>query len=309
MMTLVTGLPGRGKTLYAVQLVREAVNVGRKVYCDIEGLKVPVEPIGDDFDWRDTPPGSLVVFDEAHRRFPSSGKGGPSKVDQVNALDTHRHTGHDFVYVTQYPRKVDRVIRELVDRHVHLVRAFGLQGALIHEWGFCQASPESPSARREADKQRWKYPRGLYKLYKSASMHSRYNALQLPGRAWLFPVGAVVLLALLWLAVSSWSARMTPVEPVPAVSAVTSELASRPADIERDAGVGIRGCYAVFGMCRCFGELGVVQVAGHDCRRWSQDPWAVQPVPYTYVPPPPYVPPLGVIGATTGGDQQLSGGS
>lgn len=316
MMTLITGLPGRGKTLYAVQLIREASISGRKIYSDVEGLKVPHEPIPEGFDWRDTPPGSLIVYDEAHRRFPSSGRSGPSPDEQVNRLDTHRHTGHDFLFITQYPGKLHKVIRDLIDRHVHLVRAFGLQGALMHEWGFCQASPESPTARKEAEKIRWKYPRNLYKLYQSASTHARYNKFELPGRAWLLPVGGLALGLLIWQAVGSWSARMSSSDGDAAELAIDAPLsmgiasAALPAVV--DAGVGIRGCITRGQSCRCVTGDGVpVAVDPWDCIVWSADPFAVRPEPYAYAPPPPYVPPLGVISASTGSAEGsgLSGGS
>lgn len=301
MMTLVTGLPGRGKTLYAVQLVREAVTSGRKVYSDIEGLKIPHEvipPPEEPWDWRDTPPGSLIVYDEAHRRFPSSGRAGPSPDEQVNRLDTHRHSGHDFVFITQYPGKLHKVIRDLVDRHCHMVRAFGLQGALIHEWGYCQASPESPTAKREADKVRWKFPRDLYKLYASASTHGRYNAFQLPGRAWMIPVGLIALAWLLWSIVSSFSARMSGGEK-PAPAPVSGAVMARPAALSGPP-LTLRGCITYRGGCRCIDDRGAaVSIDLMDCVTWSVNPFAIQPVNHPYTPPAAYVPPLGVIGATS----------
>ncbi|WP_100097333.1 zonular occludens toxin domain-containing protein [Xanthomonas campestris] len=75
MIYLVTGMPGNGKTLYAVEFIKKAVEKGRKVYTDIKGLTLAgIEPAPD--DWRTLPDGSLVVYDEAHKRFPAfKGKG------------------------------------------------------------------------------------------------------------------------------------------------------------------------------------------------------------------------------------------
>lgn len=313
-MTLITGLPGRGKTLYAVQLVREAVTAGRKVYSDIEGLKIPHEPIPADFDWRDTPSGSFIVYDEVHRRFPSSGRAGLSPDDQVNRLDTHRHSGHDFIFVTQYPGKVHKVIRDLVDRHVHLVRAFGLQGTLLHEWGFCQASPDSPTARREADKVRWKFPRDLYKSYQSASTHARYNALQLPGRAWLLPALAIAAVLLCWRIYASWSDRVHHVAADVAVDLTggVRELGRSP--VSTAAGQLVRGCVsypAITGVqrCVCVGAAGEsVQLALATCLEVAEDPWLTSPASSDWTPPAPYYPPLGVIGSTGNGPLSASSG-
>ena len=132
MMTLITGVPGAGKTLRAVQLIRAAVNEGRPVYSDIDGLALDgVEPAPD--DWRDTPEGSLVVYDECQHRWPSTGKPGAHPSEVVAAIDTHQHTGHDLMFVTQAPRKVHHSIRQLVGQHFHHNRVGGFQGAQVFE--------------------------------------------------------------------------------------------------------------------------------------------------------------------------------
>jgi len=291
-ITLITGLPGRGKTLYAVQMIREAVTAGRKVYSDIEGLKIPgVEGIPQ--DWRETPPGSLVVYDEAHRRFPASGRAGPSPDDQVNRLDTHRHTSHDFAFVTQYPGKLHKVIRDLVDRHVHLVRAYGLQGSLIHEWGFCQASPESPTAKREADKVRWKFPRSLYSCYQSASGHGRYNSFSLPGRAIWLPVLGVALVLLLWRISASFSDRVGGPTEEPTLDADPVSLVARGFAARRDAtdgrqGTDNRGCILVGERCNCFNDSGRVDIALFQCASMAADVWAAKAEIVSFPAPAPW---------------------
>lgn len=70
MMYLITGMPGNGKTLYAVDFIRKERAKGREVFSDIKGLTIEgVQPAPD--DWRTIPNGALVVYDEAHKRFPS----------------------------------------------------------------------------------------------------------------------------------------------------------------------------------------------------------------------------------------------
>lgn len=54
MMYLITGMPGNGKTLYAVDFIRKQLAKGRAVYSDIKGLSLPgVQPAPD--DWRTHP--------------------------------------------------------------------------------------------------------------------------------------------------------------------------------------------------------------------------------------------------------------
>ena len=77
MITLITGTPGSGKTLRAMYLIKEALAQGRAVYTDIDGVSLDgVTTVEMDHDWRDTPEGSLVVYDEVQRRWPSTGKPG-----------------------------------------------------------------------------------------------------------------------------------------------------------------------------------------------------------------------------------------
>ena len=76
MITLITAVPGSGKTLHAIGLILKALSEGRAVYARIDGLLIDeVKPAPD--DWRDTPEGSLVIYDEAQEIFPSNARPGP----------------------------------------------------------------------------------------------------------------------------------------------------------------------------------------------------------------------------------------
>lgn len=183
MMTLISGTPGAGKTLYAVDMIRaeRARSPDRSIYSDIDGLHdFGVLPMVD--DWRETPEGSLLVYDEAHVRFPGSGRPGPSSIEAVNRMDTHRHTGHDMVFVTQWPNKIDHVIRSLIGRHVHLSRQMGIQAANVHEWDHVQAKPNDYHERMQANTSRWHYPKDLYDKYVSATDHATHNKIRIPRR-------------------------------------------------------------------------------------------------------------------------------
>lgn len=71
MAILITAPVGTGKTLKCIELCFEYLNQGREVYTNIVGIKVSgvrvIESnIHNPFDWRDLPPESVLIFDEAH---------------------------------------------------------------------------------------------------------------------------------------------------------------------------------------------------------------------------------------------------
>lgn len=71
MAILITAPLGTGKTLKTIELIFEYLNQGREVYTNIIGLKITgvrnIESTPNDpFDWRDLPPESVLVYDEAH---------------------------------------------------------------------------------------------------------------------------------------------------------------------------------------------------------------------------------------------------
>lgn len=171
MITLITGVPGAGKSLKAVELVQAALKEGRAVYSDIDG-HTPPGVLPSPRDWRDTPEGSLVVYDEAQKSYPSTGKPGVSEDERIRALETHRHTGHDIVFITQSPALVHHHIRKLVGRHIHVHRAAGLKRATLFTWDFAVASPNDRAEQARGDTENWQYPKDLFKHYKSATVHT-----------------------------------------------------------------------------------------------------------------------------------------
>lgn len=79
MITLITGTPGSGKTLFAVTKILEYVKQNQKlleqgkeprmIYANIDGLNIDgVEPAP--VDWRDTPDGSVIFYDEIQQLEP-----------------------------------------------------------------------------------------------------------------------------------------------------------------------------------------------------------------------------------------------
>jgi Zonula occludens toxin len=175
---LITAVPGHGKTLKMVEIIKQ--NQGRQIYANIDGLTLEHDPIPE--DWRDCEDGSLVVIDEVHQRWPGTGKPGPSTDPEVNALDEHRHRGIDFVIATQFPRKIHHEVRDYVERHLHFLRLSGLEASTIYEWPQVEARPSDAAARSTADKTTWKYPKSLYSCYVSSSQHTKAYKFRLPSK-------------------------------------------------------------------------------------------------------------------------------
>ena len=190
MITLITGTPGAGKTLYTIsKLLRDlvgstvqkkqpdgsTVDVPRRMLTNINGLLLDHELIdGSDSgglrNWQDwCKAGDLIVFDEVQRSWPPRANG--SKVpDDISALETHRHRGVDFIVITQHPMLLDRNLRALVGRHLHVRRFGGIGAAIVYEWDHCSNSLMYSKSIAKAP---WRYDKSVFELYKSAELHTK----------------------------------------------------------------------------------------------------------------------------------------
>lgn len=185
-ITLITGLPGHGKTLYTLwrfkaeadkdqravfQCSGEADATLRKegVLKPITGLKLPW-PVIDPMKWHEAPKGSLVIIDEAQFVFPTRGRGEPP--DWVSRLATHRHLGIDIVLITQGPMLLDSFVRSLVDRHFDVVRKFGTHFCTIHEYANGVHDNVRKSRGTTSIRHEWRYPKEVFGWYTSAEAHT-----------------------------------------------------------------------------------------------------------------------------------------
>lgn len=197
MIYLVTGTPGAGKSLYAIStlvqelmcraLKRKGQIVPRRLLVDgVTGLVIPHEKLAPGVEaddgslqpgegqgiwnwWEWCQPGDVIFVDEVQRWFRPRGLG--VKVPpEIKHLETHRHLGVDFVFVTQSPMLLDQNIRRLVYRHQHIRRLWGMQRAMIYEWDGCAENVKSTKA---ATMRQWGYPRSAYALYQSSELHTK----------------------------------------------------------------------------------------------------------------------------------------
>lgn len=198
MLKLITGIPGSGKTLYAVSMLKKAVEHNaslpldeqRNIYCDITGLTIEgIEK--PPLDWRKTPPQSLLIYDEAQFHKPFQAGRGLSPFDYIQELTIHRKTGHEIWYITQDPKRLHGNILDMVETHWHVDRPYGAKLATIYQFRGTERNPKSRSAIERAErKSLFNYDKRLFDLYQSSEVDDGIK-LRLPPK--LFGAIAVLI--------------------------------------------------------------------------------------------------------------------
>lgn len=231
MLTLITGVPGAGKTAYSVQrFIVPAISDGRIILTNVslrlDSLRARgydaslVQSLGEThssvFDSpeafekalsvRDSQGrGPLVVVDEAHRTFwpaewdkvsKDSGEQTSRAQRALNLFASHRHTGADIVLLTQgadmIPRDLIRMSEILLDVHNLRVYGFDRPG--------CKVYTKDPTRRRtilHTEIVRW--DKSLFSIYSSRTLggeEAKRKIVPWWRRTWgLYVVGAVIAAA------------------------------------------------------------------------------------------------------------------
>lgn len=305
MITGETGLPGAGKTLYCVdKLLRplvgatvehedangDKVEVPRRIYSNINGLLLEHEKIGPGSPWLyDTKagewfqaagadkfglnnwhewaqPGSVIVFDEIQKVWPLAASG--SKVPPcIEALETHRHMGVDFIVMTQHPMLIHGNLVRLMGRHLHIRRMGNMGLAIVYEWDSCSRTLLYKNAFAKSP---YKYSKDVFQLYKSAELHTK-QPRKMPSLVWGVAIG---LCAMLWFGPSAYSRISDRISPPPVIaksaaspgvsapvttitygppaSAALASVSGLPAGVPDLAVEQISGCARVASVCRCY---------------------------------------------------------
>lgn len=176
MIRLITGTPGAGKTLLAVEIIRDIMNSDspRPIYTNINGLNhasLRTFHLDEPISWFDLPDGSLIVIDECQQYFPPRPNG--SKIPEtVSRFETHRHQGLDVILISQHPRLLDQNIRRLVEHHQHCYRPFGMKQRTVLEWNVCNDDPTPKQSESSALAVKKRFDPALFQLYQSASIHT-----------------------------------------------------------------------------------------------------------------------------------------
>lgn len=315
---LVTGQPGSGKTALVVDmLAHDPQFEGRPIFVtgvpDLSIEHSPCPPVDEWTEKRQSPDdpslelayftfpeGSLVVIDEAQRIYRPRAVG--SKVpDYVAAFETHRHTGVDFILITQHAGLIDSNIRKLIGRHIHVrVTPFGRKK---YEWTEL-GDPESVSSRELAASESYKLPKRAFALYKSSQLHTKIK-VKLPWYFYLFVIGFFGAAALGWYAYHRVTAKTAghvveqsadsvapgetaaapvvqakPMTPEDFVVASTPVFPGRPETAPMYDGLRqvkqmeqVVGCFQTRSRCTCVNQQGLdAHLDAMQCRAWLASP-------------------------------------
>lgn len=196
MLTLITAVPGSGKTLYSVGLINDLLQKGdRFVYHNIDGLNIDspfLFPAPD--DWRTVPDGSIIFYDECQELFPATGKAGRVNDDVLTDLELHRHRGIDIYFITQHPTFIHHHIRKLCGEHIHFYRSSGIAAAAKYSWSHVVLEPNDRAEQRRANCTIFKFDKKLFSLYKSTVLNT--HKFKMPRKGWYFIFGILLIISI-----------------------------------------------------------------------------------------------------------------
>ena len=239
-----TGQPGHGKTLHAIDQAIDFRDQGRLVYvCNVRGFDydkarmLPFTP--EQFrDWpNQLPEGAVLLVDECYQHDMLAKRAPGSKVpEHVKALAVHRHTGRDFIFVSQSPAKqVDEFVHDLIERQTHVRRRFGLPFAHLRIFDRFERNPEKA---HPLILKRVKLPKRPMGLYESTVLDT--SEKKIPWYYFAFFALLIAVPAWAWHAIGSVKDNLQgKVETPPGMVAGQGGLATRedgaPATAERGA--------------------------------------------------------------------------
>lgn len=209
-LTLITGVPGDGKSLLAITKGLAFVAEGRTVYAagfkelDYEATGfLPLPTPFEAFDMKNVDDnglvkpdwmlleGAVIIYDECYSVIPSRAVGKPVPV-HIEALARHRHYNIDLIFVTQKHDQIDNFVRGLVKEHIHVKRKFGFNAAVLRTWDAFQINVEKKADAAPV----WKYPAKNYKLYRSATAHTIKK--KIPWYIWAPVPLFALMIGMLW---------------------------------------------------------------------------------------------------------------
>lgn len=241
-LKLVTAPPGTGKTLLLIKMIFEYLKEGRRVYSNIDQLKIEeVLPLPHNADWRDYPDGSVIIYDEAQEHaafsaddlldFPEYVESEQLQNENITAYNArlrkekkeydreykryaesikdiargfqvHRHFGFDIILATQDQSLLNNLAKKCVGEHYHLTRPFGLRGNMIFFWRRLVTNPDS---RPEKSACEWKKHINFNKNYFNLyrSANTHTHKSKIPLKYILFLIMMVILICLPFYLVSN----------------------------------------------------------------------------------------------------------
>lgn len=204
MIRLITGTPGSGKTLYTVSQIMQVMKETpeRQIFTDIKGLRIEGVKEAPD-DWRDTPDGSLIIYDECQYREQYTKSRGRNRHPMIIDLTTHRHTGKDIWLITQNPNFLHPDVLAVVGEHYHVDRPIKANFANVYKWRTAQLKPDGVTVRRRAESAPiFKYDKELFNYYDSVDVSedkAYHKKFKIPSwKLFVLPVGVLILLWAFW---------------------------------------------------------------------------------------------------------------
>lgn len=234
MIYLFTGLPGAGKTLNALDFVINLQNEGEKkrkvYYANFQKFENgnafdTSHPLFETVeDWQevtkedltiDLPKlydcdhpvdhGSIVFIDEAQDYYPTRQKA--AVPEHLKFFEKHRHTGVDFVIVTQKIRQIDIHLRSLVGEHQDFKRIMGRDAVRVKKLNRVMEGDDEKTAEILTSTK--KYPKKYFGIYRSTTLDTHKK--KLPKILLLFPVILLFIVGMVfWLYSSLFSSHRSP---------------------------------------------------------------------------------------------------
>ena len=84
----------------------------------------------------------------------------------------HGHFGIEIYFITQRPSKLNLDVLSSVTSHLVMRRKFGMDAALIWEFGEAMTTWSKSTADIALNKTLWRYPKHLYNFYVSSESHN-----------------------------------------------------------------------------------------------------------------------------------------
>jgi len=210
MLTLVTGMPGAGKTSNTLWAFLQDTSGRPKFVTPISGFDPIAHGVGelDSLEhWPDLPDGSIVLVDEAQTFLrPNHGKTVPGWLAD---FETHRHRGFDFFLITQHPGLISSHVRKLVQKHVHYHRPWNLKTATRYEWEQIQPNPDLPTARKTGLSKRIQPNKAVFDVYNSTVLDT--HKAKLPWKWIITLVVALLIIAVIAAGFLQWKRSLSPV--------------------------------------------------------------------------------------------------
>ncbi|MDK4535171.1 Zonula occludens toxin [Kingella kingae] len=240
MIYLITGTPGTGKTSMVVDMIlnnyeglfkteaEDGTIIDRPLYfCHIDGLdaqkfkahRLTEEQLQEKPLNEIVPTGSVIIVDECDYTYPvrSASRSVPPYIQTLKEL---RHEGFTLILMTQHPSMIDKYIRNLVGKHIHLERKH--VGTKRYEFFRCEENLNE-SAFSGATVNYYKPPKEAFKYYKSASKHIKFTKKS----PTIFYIAPIIFLTFLWLGYR-FIAKYSGTDEVQQVSDNTATIASMP---------------------------------------------------------------------------------